>query len=324
LPGGWYVEATVRRIVIAGGTGQIGQILARHFFAQGDSVTVLARHRAEAPWRTVQWSGVRLGNWTVEIDGADAVINLAGRSVNCRYSDSNRRKILDSRVYATQAIGLAIEQSDAPPPVWLNASTATIYRHAFDRAMDEGSGEIGGGEPGADASWAFSVEVAKAWEGALFEAQTPSTRKVALRAAMVMSPDRGGILNLLLRLARLGLGGTAASGRQYVSWIHEADFVRAIDLLLGRVDLDGPVNLAAPEPLPNRDFMRDLREAAGVRIGLHAPRWMLEIGAFLMRTETELLLKSRRVVPQRLLDAGFTFEFPSWPAAARDLVRRSV
>ena len=310
------------RIVIAGGTGQIGGILARHFFDRGHSVTVLARHVAVAPWRTVRWNGRTLGAWSVEIDGADAVINLAGRSVNCRYTDRTRRAILDSRVYSTRVVGLAIEQAVSPPPVWLNASTATIYRHALDRPMDEASGEIGGGEAGADASWRFSVEVATAWEGALFEAQTPNTRKVALRAAMVMSPDRGGIFDMLLRLTRVGLGGRAGPGTQYVSWIHDVDFVRAIEYLLTRADLDGAVNLSSPEPLPNADFMRYLREAAGVRIGLPAARWMLEIGAALMRTETELVLKSRRVVPRRLLDAGFMFEFPEWAKAAKDLVRR--
>jgi uncharacterized protein len=318
----WYVERGVLRIVIAGGTGQIGRMLARHFFDQGHSVTVVARHAKPAPWRTVHWNGKRLGGWTVEIDGADAVINLAGRSVNCRYTDRNRQAILDSRVYATRAVGLAIEQAETPPAVWLNASTATIYRHSLDRPMDEGSGEIGGGGTGADPSWNFSVNVATAWEEALFEARTPGTRKVALRAAMVMSPDRGGIFDMLLRLARLGLGGRAGSGKQYVSWIHEADFLRSVDFLLARADLDGPVNIAAPAPLPNADFMRYLREAAGVPIGLPAARWMLEIGAWLLRTETELVLKSRRVVPQRLLDAGFVFELPEWAKAAKDLVRR--
>jgi uncharacterized protein len=314
----------VLRIVIAGGTGQIGRMLARHFFDLGHSVTVVARHAEPAPWRTVHWNGKTLGAWIVEIDGADAVINLAGRSVNCRYTERNRRKILDSRVYATQALGLAIEQAEAPPPVWLNASTATIYRHSLDRPMDEGTGELGGGEPGADPSWKFSIEVATAWENALFEARAPCTRKVALRAAMVMSPDRGGIFDMLLRLTRLGLGGRAGSGKQYVSWVHDRDFVRSIEWLLARPDVEGPVNIAAPGPLPNAEFMRYLRAAAGVRFGLPAARWMLEIGAWLMRTETELVLKSRRVVPQTLLDSGFEFEFPEWAAAAKDLIRRRV
>lgn len=317
------LDRLVLRIVISGGSGQIGRILARHFFEQGHSVTVLGRDPEPAPWRTVHWTGYDLGGWTVEVDGADAVINLAGRSVNCRYTDRNRHAILDSRVYSTRVIGLAIEQAVAPPPVWLNASTATIYRHAFDRAMDEATGEIGGAEPDADPSWSFSVEVAKAWEEALFEARTPLTRRVALRSAMVMSPDRGGIFHTLLRLAVAGLGGPAGSGRQYVSWVHETDFVRAVNLLLGRADFEGAVNIAAPDPLPYRDFMRYLREAAAAPFGLPAARWMLEIGAFLMRTETELLLKSRRVVPGRLLEAGFEFQYPSWPAAARDLVARA-
>jgi uncharacterized protein (TIGR01777 family) len=311
------------RIVIPGGSGQVGRILAHHFFQQGHSVTVIARHPRAEPWRTVQWNGYDLGGWTVEIDGADVVINLAGRSVNCRYTERHRREILESRVYATRAVGLAIEQALRPPPLWINAATATIYRHALDRDMDEATGEIGGGEPGAPSSWSFSVDVATAWEEAFFEARVPpGTRRVALRSAMVMSPDRGGIFDTLVRLVRLGLGGAAAGGRQYVSWIHDADFARAVELLMERPEFDGPVNLCAPDPLPNREFMRALREAAGVRFGLPASRWMLEMGAAVLRTETELLLKSRRVVPGRLLDAGFPFAFPTWTAAARDLVKR--
>jgi hypothetical protein len=311
------------RIVIPGGSGQVGRILARHFFAQGHSVTVIARHPAAEAWRTVPWDGHGLDQWAVEIDGADVVINLAGRSVNCRYHERNRREILESRVYATRAVGLAIDQAVRPPSLWINASTATIYRHALDRDMDEATGEIGGGESGAPDTWRFSIRVATEWEKAYFDAVVPSgTRKVALRSAMVMSPDRGGVFDVLLKLVRWGLGGKAGSGRQFVSWIHDSDFVRAVDLLIGRTDLDGAINVASPNPLPNRDFLRALREAAGVPVGLPASQWMLEIGALALRTETELLLKSRRVVPGRLLEAGFSLQFPEWPAAARDLVRR--
>ena len=227
------------RIVIPGGSGQIGRILARHFFEQGHSVTVIARNPKPAPWRTVRWNGYGLGDWAVEIDGADVVINLAGRSVNCRYTERHRREILDSRVYATRVVGLAIQQALRPPPLWMNAATATIYRHSLDRDMDE-TGEIGGGEPGAPSSWRFSIDVATAWEEAFFESRTPpETRRVALRSAMVMSPDRGGVFDVLLRLVRLGLGGAAASGRQYVSWIHDSDFVRAIDMLIERQEFSG-------------------------------------------------------------------------------------
>jgi hypothetical protein len=171
-------------------------------------------------------------------------------------------------------------------------------------------------------TWRFSIEVAKSWEQEFFAAGTPGTRKIAIRSAMTMSPDRGGIFDTLLSLIRAGLGGKAASGEQFVSWIHENDFVRAIDFLIAQQTLDGCINICSPCPLPNQDFMRDLREAWGTRIGLPATRWMLEIGAVFLRTETELILKSRRVVPRRLLEAGFKFNFADWPIAAADLVRR--
>jgi uncharacterized protein len=188
--------------------------------------------------------------------------------------------------------------------------------------MDETSGELGGGEPGAPDTWNFSIDVAKAWEEAFFSVPTPRTRKIAIRSALTLSPDRGGVFDVLLRLVRFGLGGRHGTGRQYVSWIHEVDFVRAVDLLIARESLDGVVNIAAPNPLHNADFMRALRDAWGARVGCPASRWMLEIGTMLMRTESELVLKSRRVVPGRLLDAGFQFHFPRWPDAARDLVAK--
>jgi uncharacterized protein len=309
------------RIVIPGGTGQVGRVLAGHFHAQGHAVTVLSRHMRSAPWPVVPWNGRDLGAWTQKLDGADVVINLAGRSVNCRYTATNRREITESRVHSTRVLGQAIARSSRPPALWMNASTATIYRHALDRPMDELSGELGGREPGAPAAWNFSIEVATSWEREFFAASVPGTRKIALRSAMTMSPDRGGIFATLITLVRLGLGGRAGSGRQFVSWIHDADFVRAIDFLIARKDLEGCINICAPNPLPYLDFMDALRRACGVPIGLPAARWMLELGAFFLRTETELVLKSRRVVPTRMLDAGFEFHFPDWPDAARDLVR---
>jgi uncharacterized protein (TIGR01777 family) len=310
------------RIVIPGGSGQVGQILARHFHGQGHMVTVLSRRAASAPWRTVSWNGRDLGSWTQEIDGADVVINLAGRSVNCRYTEANRREIMDSRVLSTRAIGQAIARAVRPPALWMNASTATIYRHALDRPMDEVAGELGGNEPGAPSTWRFSIDVATSWEREFFAAATPGTRKIALRSAITMSPDQGGAFSILLLLVRAGLGGKAASGDQFVSWIHEVDFVRAVDFLIAQKQLDGCINVCAPGPLPNREFMRAIRQAWGARIGLPATKWMLEIGAFFLRTETELILKSRRVTPQRLPDAGFQFCFTDWPSAARDLVNR--
>ena len=311
-----------RRIVIPGGSGRVGRVLARYFHGNGDAVTVLSRKpRAEA-WPVIEWNGRDLGPWAETLDGADVVINLTGRNVDCRYTEANRLEIMDSRVYATQVIGRAIAQAAHPPPLWMNASTATIYRHALDRDMDEVTGELGGSERDAPATWRFSIEVAKAWERAFFETSTPGTRKIALRSAITMSPDRGGVLAILLRLVRCGFGGPTGSGRQFVSWVHEQDFIHALEFLMEHGELDGRINIAAPHPLPNREFMEELRRAAGVRVGLPASRWMLEIGAFFLRTETELILKSRRVVARRLMEAGFAFGFPEWRQAVQDLVER--
>lgn len=307
------------KIILPGGSGQVGTVLARAFHERGHTAVVLSRNPKRAAWRTLEWDGKSLGPWTEEIEGADVVINLAGRSVDCRYTAKNRQLIKESRVASVRAVGEAISRSKRPPPVWLQASTATIYSHRYDADQDETNGILGGNEPDAPDTWRFSIEVARAWEEALDDAQVPGTRKVKVRSAMTMSPDRGGVFDTLLRLVRFGLGGQAGDGQQYVSWVHAADFVRAIDWLIEDETLEGPVNVAAPNPLPNGEFMSALRKAAGIRIGLPAAGWMLEMGAFLLRTETELILKSRRVTSGRLLQRGFTFEFPFWPEAATDL-----
>lgn len=309
------------KIVIPGGSGQIGQLLARGFVAAGHEVVILSRAAAKVG-RTVPWDGRTVAAWGKEIDGADVVVNLAGRTVNCRYTDENLKAMMDSRVDSTRAVGEAIAAASAPPRVWLQMSTATIYAHRLDAPNDEATGIIGGEEKGVPAYWAYSVKIATEWERALNEAKTPKTRRVALRSAMMMSPDREGIFDVMLGMVRKGLGGTAAGGAQFVSWMHDADFSKAIDLLIAREDLEGAFNLAAPGPLPYADFMRAMREAWGTRIGLPATKWMLEIGAWAMRTDTELVLKSRRVIPGRLLEAGFVFAQPSWPEAARDLTAR--
>ncbi|MET7453044.1 DUF1731 domain-containing protein [Streptomyces sp. NPDC005574] len=309
------------KCVIPGGTGQVGAILRRALTAAGHEVVVLTRRPVREG--EVRWDGETPGPWAREIDGSDVVINLAGRSVSCRYGPANLRAMMDSRVNSTRAVGEAIAAAAHPPRAWLQMSTATVYAHRLDAPNDEASGVIGGAEPGVPDYWAYSVEIARAWERAQDQADTPYTRKVALRSAMVMSPDRGGVFDVLSRLARLGLGGPVAGGAQYVSWIHDHDFVRAVEFLTGREDLAGPVNLAAPAPLPQRAFMRALRGAWGVPVGLPATKWMAEIGALVLRSDTELLLKSRRVVPGRLLDAGFGFDHPQWPRAAADLVGRA-
>jgi uncharacterized protein len=310
------------KIVIPGGSGHVGTILARAFHRRGDEVTVLSRNPAKALWRVAPWDAETPGHWAQHIDGADVVINLAGRSVNCRYDQANREAIMQSRVASTRVIGHAIRDAARPPRVWLQASTATIYAHRYDAANDEIGGILGGPEPGAPSAWRFSVDVARAWEMAVTAASTPATRKVVMRSALILSPDRGGVFDALLALVRLGLGGRAGNGRQYVSWIHDDDFVRAVDWMIERNDIAGAVNVAAPNPLPNAEFMRELRRAWGARFGLPAAKWMLEIRALVIRTETELLLKSRRVVPGVLQRTGFEFRFPEWPEAARDLCKR--
>jgi uncharacterized protein (TIGR01777 family) len=310
------------KIVIPGGSGQVGQILARHFYERGHMVTVLSRNPRPAPWRVVSWDGAIPGGWISEVEQSDVCINLAGRSVNCRYTPANRSIIYESRIQSTRLLNQVLSFLNRAPRLWVNASTATIYRHALDRAMNEADGELGGNEPGAPDTWNFSIDVAKGWEEAFFSTPTPLTRKIAMRSAITLSPDRGGVFDVLLGLVRHGLGGTQGPGTQFVSWIHEADFVRAIDLLIAREEFSGVVNLASPNPLPNCDFMRALRDAWGIRFGLPNPEWIIEIGTWLMRTESELVLKSRRVVPGRLLAGGFQFLFPEWPSAARELVSR--
>lgn len=310
------------RVVLPGGSGQVGTILARWYHGRGDEVVVLSRNPQAAEWRTVQWDACSQGPWVEELAAADVVINLAGRNVNCRYTQRNRDVIKDSRVKSTRAIGEAIASMPDPPRVWLQSSTATIYAHRYDAPNDEATGVIGGNEPDAPDTWRFSIDVARSWEQTVDEFTLPGTRVVKLRSAMTMSPDGGGVFDTLLALVRRGLGGRSGDGRQYVSWIHDRDFLRAVDWIVEKEHLAGAVNLSSPNPLPNAEFMRVLRNAWGARVGLPATKWMLEIGAIVLKTETELILKSRRVVPGTLLQDGFEFEFPMWADAARNLCDR--
>ena len=305
------------KIVIPGGTGHLGTILTNAFRRRGDEVVILSRN-VEAP--AVRWDGRTLGPWANVIDGADVVINLAGRSVDCRYGPKEKEEILMSRIESTRVIGEAIARAKRPPKVWLQSSTATIYAHRYDAPNDERTGIIGGKETDVPDEWHFSIDVAKAWERTLDEANTPCTRKVKMRTAMVMAVDSGGPFHALLRHVRLGLG-RFGDGRQYMSWIHERDFSRAVRWLINN-DIDGAVNLAAPEPLPCNEFLSELRDAWGLRLAAPVSGVVLEIGAMLVRTETELVLKSRRVMPGRLMEHGFVFDFTTWHDAARDLCAR--
>lgn len=310
------------KFVIPGGTGAVGGLLRRALAEAGHEVVVISRKPEvlEPSVRHAVWDGRTLGPWAAEVDGADVVVNLAGRSVSCRYTDAHLRQMMDSRVESTAVVGEAIAAAASPPQMWLQMSTATIYADRRDSANDEASGIIGGDEPDVPLYWEYSVRIAKRWEETQAAASTPSTRQVALRTAMVMSPDRGSVFDYLLWLSRVGLGGPVAGGDQYVSWIHGADFVRAVLFLVERSDLSGPVNLAAPGPVPQRELMRVLRGAWGRRPGLPATKWMAGLGAWALRSDPELLLKSRRVVPGRLLDAGFEFAHPTWESAATGLV----
>lgn len=303
-------------IVIFGANGFLGRYLCRHFARQGKEVVAVARNRKgwSGDGMFLEWDGKTAGPWTLALEGAEAVINLAGRSVNCRYHGENRRDILDSRVDSTQAIGRAITGCKVPPKVWLNAATATWYRHAEDRPQDDWLGEPGEG---------FSCEVARAWEEAFFGAMVPAqTRKVALRTGMVLANEEDTVFDMLWKLTRCGLGGAMAGGSQRVSWIHMEDFLRAIEFIIGDPFLDGAVNVTAPDFPSNREWMRVFREAVGMPLGLPARRWMLEIGARLLRTETELITKSRWAEPLRLHDAGFRWRWARAADAVADLEAR--
>lgn len=310
-----------RRIILAGGSGFLGQLLGAYLQPRGWQPIVLTRSASpQARFKELAWDARTLGDWAHALEGAEAVINLAGRSVNCRFSAANRRAIMDSRVESTRVLGEAMARCAQPPKTWLNSSTATIYKHSLDRANDEASAEFSATPAIKDA---FSVEVARAWERAFDEAPTPQTRKVALRITLVFGTLAGGVFQILRRLTRFQLGGKMGNGQQFVSWIHEEDFCRAVEWILERPELSAPVNLAAPHPVTNQEMMKTFRRVCGVSIGLPATEWMLEVGAFFLRTETELLLKSRNVIPGKLLANGFQFRFPRMEEALRDLASRS-
>jgi uncharacterized protein len=302
-----------RKIILAGGTGTMGRILQKHFADQGDEVVVLTRQpRTQDPRvRMVQWDAVNVGTWCSELEGADVLINLAGRSVDCRYTNANRTAILESRVHATRCLGQAAAQCPHPPRVWINLSSATVYRHAEDRAMDEDTGELG-----TD----FSPQVVLAWEKEFFAHADPRIRQVAVRCAMVFA-EHGGALPRFVQLVRMGLGGHHGNGRQYVSWVHEADVARFFQWLIASPQVEGIINLAAPNPLPERDLMHLLRERVKHLVAFNIPEWMLGLGAFFLRTETELVLKSRRVIPARAQKLGFRFEYPKMNAALDNLMQ---
>lgn len=291
-----------RKIVLAGATGFIGTELQSRYAKKGYDVQMISRHPGHISWS--DRDGI-----AAALEGAALLVNLAGRSVNCRYNERNKREILTSRTETTQILGEAIATCTNPPELWINSSTATIYRDARDRPMTEENGEIGSG---------FSVDVAKAWEDAFFSADTPRTRKAVLRIAIVLGRG-GGVMTPYVNLVRFGLGGHQGSGDQRFSWVHLEDICRMIEFLEERTDLSGIFNASAPEQVTNSEQMRVIREAYGRKFGLPASVWMLKIGAVALRTETELILKSRWVAPERLLREGFEFRYPTLREAMADI-----
>jgi len=296
-------------IIIAGGSGFLGQVLENYFSSKGYSVKILTRNPKRE--NELYWNAEDLGEWTKSLENAYALINLTGKSVDCRYTDGNKKLIYDSRIDSTHALGLAINLCENPPKVWFNSSTATIYASSLEFQNDEENGIIGND---------FSMNIAKSWEEAFYSIKNPTTRKIALRTAIVLG-KKGGAMIPLKRLTKLGLGGKQASGKQKISWIHEQDFARAIDFLMNDQNLEGNFNLSVPNPTNNKTFMATLRRILNIPFGISHPKWLLEFGAKLIGTETELVLKSRNVVPKRLHQNGFSFKFDDLNLALNDLIK---
>lgn len=301
-----------KKVVLAGGSGYLGGVLAAYYSGLSHEVIILAR-RPQAPQgniKTLVWDGATEGDWSAQLEGAELLVNLCGKNVNCRYNEANRREILASRMLPTALLGRVIAKLEQPPQLWINLASATIYRHAEDRPQDEDTGDIGEG---------FSVDVCKQWEQAFFDTLTPHTRKVALRTIIVLGRADGAFPRLL-NLVKMGLGGKQGNGKQYMSWVHEQDVACCTEWLLDHPEITGIVNGTAPGPIPNAVFMQTLRKAYGIRLGLPAPAWLLTMGAAIIGTETELVLKSRWVLPQRLLDAGYQFQFSEAEHAVKDIL----
>ena len=292
-----------KKIVIAGGTGFVGQYLQKKFTDAGYDVIIISRQQSH-----VNWDNKTLIIETLE--NAVMLINLAGKSVDCRYNEKNKKEIYDSRIDTTKILGEVILKCKNPPPLWINSSTATIYRHAEDRPMTESAGEIGSG---------FSVDVATNWEKSFFNFNLPFTRKVALRMAIVLGKD-GGVIKPLKNLVRFGLGGKQGNGKQMFSWIHIEDLFRIITFIQQHNELTGVLNTAAPNPVSNKTLMQLLRKNMGMAFGLPAGVWLLKMGAVIIKTETELILKSRWVIPERLSEAGFQFQYPYMDEALKNIL----
>jgi uncharacterized protein len=304
-----------QKIILAGGNGYVGTVLANYYRDLAKQVIILARTSKEQDGniKTIVWDGKTQGDWIKELPGADMLINLCGKNVNCRYTEKNKAAIIASRLLPTTILGEVIAGLTDPPKLWINVTSATIYRHAEDRPQDEETGEIGTG---------FSIDVCRKWEETFFNIDTPKTRKIALRMSIVMGAADGAFPRLL-NLVKFGLGGMQGNGEQYVSWVHEQDTARCMEWLFDRPEMDGVINCTAPTPIKNKMFMSYIRQACHMPLALPAPEWLLKIGAIVIGTETELILKSRWVLPQRLTDDGFVFKFPEAKAAVENILNKA-
>jgi uncharacterized protein (TIGR01777 family) len=301
----------MKKLVIAAGTGFLGQVLVNHFKDKFEEIVILTRGKSQTinGIKYVNWNARTFSGWEKELENASVLINLAGKSVDCRYTKENKKEILLSRIESTKILNKAVLNCQNPPKHWLNSSTSTIYRFSLDKQMDEIDGEIGND---------FSINVALSWEKAFFKTETPNTLKTALRTSIVLGKN-GGAFIPLKTLAKMGFGGKQGSGNQFVSWIHEEDFASAVDFIIEK-EITGVINVVSPTPIRNNDFMERLRKSIGFPFGIPLNKFFLEIGSFLIRTETELVLKSRNVIPKQLLENGFRFKFGNIDKAFKDLI----
>lgn len=303
----------MKKLIIAAGTGFLGQVLMNHFKDSYDEIVILTRGKSESKdnIKYVNWNAKSFSGWEKELENAAVLINLAGKSVDCRYNEKNKQEIYTSRIESTKILNEAVLQCKNPPKHWLNSSTSTIYRFSLDKQMDEVTGEFGND---------FSMNIAKSWEKAFFETKTPKTLKTALRTSIVLG-NNGGAFIPLKTLAKLGLGGKQGNGKQFISWIHEEDFARAVTFVIEN-SLENEINIVSPNPIRNVDFMSKLRKAVGMPFGISQPEWLLEFGSKIINTETELVLKSRNVIPKRLQENGFTFKYDSVEKTFENLLQK--
>ena len=304
----------MKKLIIAAGTGFLGQVLVDHFKDSFDEIVILTRGKSENKnnIKYVNWNAKTFSGWEKELENTDVLINLAGKSVDCRYNEKNKQEIFNSRIESTKILNEAVLQCKNPPKHWLNSSTSTIYRFSLDKQMAETTGEIGND---------FSMNIAKSWEKAFFETKTPKTLKTALRTSIVLGKN-GGAFIPLKTLAKLGMGGKQGNGKQFISWIHEKDFARAVAFVIEN-KLENEINIVSPNPIRNVDFMSKLRKTVGMSFGISQPEWLLELGSKIINTETELVLKSRNVIPKRLQENGFTFKYDSVDKTFENLLQKN-